>query len=103
MMMARSGPCTISCATLFWPGFSAMRESSGASRPWRPLTADDRLLERVAAAKAQVMVGVALLVHHACPVPEGRAPAAPVVVGPVGIKDEPAAFHLGVPQFLTAS
>jgi len=32
-------------------------------------------------------------------VPIGRAPAAPVGVGAVAVKDEPAAFHFGHAQF----
>ena len=35
-------------------------------------------------------------VHHATAMPEGGAPATPVLMGFVMIEDEPASLHLGV-------
>src|SRR5512139_1628223 len=48
-----------------------------------------------------MVVVVALFSQHPAPVPEGRPPAAPVLVGAVGIEDEPASLHLRVPERLT--
>ncbi len=43
-----------------------------------------------------MIVGVAVLVHHAGSVPERRAPAAPVFMRPVSVEDEPAPLHLRI-------
>ena len=50
-------------------------------------------MDRLAAAEAEVVVLVALRIHHPAPVPERRAPAAPVLVRTVAVEDEPAPFH----------
>ena len=46
-----------------------------------------------------MIIFVAVLGHYPCPMPKWRAPATPVIVCPVGVKDEPTAFHLSVTKF----
>jgi hypothetical protein len=59
------------------------------------------LIEAFATTKAKVIVGMAVLVHDACSMPERSSPSAPVFVSSVGIEDKPAAFHFGVAQVET--
>jgi hypothetical protein len=59
--------------------------------------------QRLAAAEPQVIVGVAPGIHDPAAVPVGRAPAAPVLMRPVAVEDEPAALHLGVAELGAAA
>ncbi len=52
----------------------------------------------IAAAETEVIVRMAMRVHDTASMPEGRPPAAPVLVGIVSIEDEPAPFHLRVTE-----
>ena len=46
---------------------------------------------------------MAMGIHHLTPVPERRAPAAPVGVGSIGVEDEPAALHFRDSEFLASA
>ena len=77
----------------------------GAIRPCLPagappagdgvLRAGD-LIQGLAAAKSEMIVGVAVLVHHSAPVPVRRTPPAPVFMRSELVEDKPAALHLRV-------
>src|SRR5512133_541406 len=57
----------------------------------------------LAAAKPEVIVGMAVRVQDAAAVPERCAPAAPVLMRVEGIEDKPASLHFGVTQRLAAA
>ena len=58
--------------------------------------------DRLAAAEAEMIILVAMCIHHPAAVPIRGSPAAPVFVRIVGIKYKPASFHLRIAQLLTA-
>ena len=49
-----------------------------------------------------MIVLVALRVHHPAAMPEGRPPAAPILMSIVSIKNEPTPFHLRITELHTA-
>jgi len=51
-----------------------------------------------ATAKTQMVVRMAVRIENSRSVPERRPPAAPILVRPIGIKDEPGPLHLRIPQ-----
>ena len=57
---------------------------------------NSRLVQTFTTAKTQMIIRMAPLIHYAGSVPERRTPAAPVLMSPVRIKNEPATFHLRV-------
>src|SRR5665213_2647758 len=79
--------------------FSATREFSAFQLP----SATRSLLQILAASKAQMIVGMAVFIHHAAPVPIRSAPPAPVLVGSVSVEDEPATFHLRIAQLAASA
>jgi hypothetical protein len=54
------------------------------------------VFQGLAAAKSQVIVVVALGIHDPAAVPEGGAPATPVLMGPIRVEYEPAPFHFSI-------
>src|SRR5215472_9630455 len=54
------------------------------------------------ATKTQVVIGMTVLVHYPSAVPKRGSPAAPIIVSPISVEDEPAAFHFRVTQRLAA-
>ena len=56
-----------------------------------------------AAPEAKVIIRMAAGIHDAAAVPVWRAPAAPVFVRTVFVKDEPASLHLGDAQCFAAA
>ena len=49
-----------------------------------------------------MIVFVAVRIHHTATMPKGGSPAAPVFMGIVSVKNEPAPFHLRITQLLAA-
>ena len=60
-----------------------------------------RSVQSLAAAKTQMIVRVAVLIHDSGPMPKRRTPSAPILMCSVSIEDEPATFHLRVAQLQT--
>ena len=59
-------------------------------------------LDRLAAAETQVIIFVAVQIHHPAAMPERGPPAAPVFMGVIGIENEPASFHLCIAQLFAS-
>ena len=71
----------------------------------RPVATQKRLPRRarflpsvqsLTATKTQVVIGMTMLIHYPSPVPKRGPPAAPIIMSPVGVEYEPAAFHLRI-------
>ena len=57
---------------------------------------------RVRFCQAKMVVVVTLRIHHPAPMPEGCSPPAPIRMGIVRVKNEPAAFHFRIAQLSTS-
>src|SRR5579872_4892705 len=66
----------------------------GLSRGWQ----QKRCIDGTAAAKAEGIVRMTARIQDPCAMPERRPPAAPVLVRPICVEDEPRPFHLRIPQ-----